>query len=78
MLTIKCASCKSKIFKYHKIGKGQVLRCYKERIKRVYKAEIVDNQLKCSKCGNFLGKEIRNGSAIKMNQESFNYSGKKD
>ncbi len=36
MLTIKCAACKRKLWKYEKFGKGKVLRCYKSRITREY------------------------------------------
>ncbi len=76
MLTIKCAACKTKIFKYRKIGKGQVLRCYKSRINRVFKAEMTDNHLRCGKCKSVLGKIV--GDRIKMEQQAFTYSGKKE
>ena len=36
MLTIKCAKCKRKIFRYLKVGKGRVLHCWKGRITRDY------------------------------------------
>ncbi|OEG63254.1 hypothetical protein [Halanaerobium congolense] len=36
MLTIKCAKCKTKLFKYEKIGQGKVLRCGKNKITRLY------------------------------------------
>ena len=76
LLIIKCAACKSKIFRYRKIGKGQVLRCYKSRINRFFKAEITDEQLKCGKCGSILGKLIDN--KIKMEKGAFTYSGTKE
>ncbi|OWZ83532.1 hypothetical protein [Natranaerobius trueperi] len=76
MLTIKCGGCKSKIFKYQKIGKGKVLRCYKKRIKRVYQGKVHSNKLICGSCNNVIGNlEER---LIQMNQDSFTYSGKKD
>ncbi len=73
ILTIKCAHCKSKIFKYNKIGKGRVLRCYKDRIAKDY--SIHENgKIKC-KCGNIVG--IEDSQFIKMKQGAFTYSGTK-
>jgi len=34
MMTTKCSACKQKLFKYYKIGPGQVLPCHKDRIGR--------------------------------------------
>jgi len=71
MITVKCAKCKRKIFKYQKIGKGRLWRCWKERIIEDY--SIRDgNQIKC-KCGNLIG--IDQGKWIKMRQNSFTCSG---
>lgn len=39
MLTIRCAKCKSKLWKYDKIGQGEVLRCHKARITKWYVEE---------------------------------------
>ncbi len=75
MLTIKCARCKTKIMKYKKIGRGNVLRCYKDRITRLYDAEIADNLLQCGGCGNTIG-EIEE-KQVNMNQDAFTYSGHK-
>jgi DNA-directed RNA polymerase subunit RPC12/RpoP len=73
MLTIKCARCKRKIFKYEKIGKGKVLRCYKDKIKEDH--SIHDgNLIKCS-CGNIIGRIEANH--IKMKQHAFIYTGTK-
>lgn len=76
MLTIKCAQCQAKLFKYHKIGRGKVLRCWKNRIKRLYQAEFQKNRLVCRGCGNEIG-EIEDRS-IKMKQDKFIYTGTKD
>ncbi|ACB86333.1 hypothetical protein [Natranaerobius thermophilus] len=76
MLIIKCAFCKAKIFRYKKIGKGQVLRCYKDRINRVYQGQISDDELVCGKCGGRIGRV--EDHKIKMDQNAFTYSGKKD
>ena len=73
MITIKCAKCKRKIFKYLKIGKGRVLRCWKTRISKDYSIRE-GNIVKCP-CGNVIG--IENGKKIKMKQNSFIYSGTK-
>jgi len=70
MLTIKCAGCKRKIFKYKKIGKGRVLRCYKIRIAADYTVSSGD-EVKC-KCGNIIGKEA---GFIRIRQSAFTYSG---
>jgi hypothetical protein len=74
MLTIKCAACKRKLWKYEKIGKGEVLRCYKERIARVYEYRREDDKIICT-CGNIIG--IDKGSHIKMIKKGFVYSGVK-
>ncbi len=75
MLTIKCAACKSKIIRYKKIGKGRVLRCYKDRITRVYDAEVEGDKLTCGACGREIG-EIEDGR-VDMNKNAFTYSGHK-
>ena len=72
MITIKCAQCKRKILKYHKIGQGRVLRCYKDRIVRVY--EVQDKaSLKCA-CGNVIG--VDKGAWFAMKQHAFETSGR--
>jgi ribosomal protein S27E len=72
MLTIKCAGCKTKIFKYKKIGKGKVLYCYKERIKEDFSYKDV-KEYKCMKCGKVIG--LDQGGRIKMKQNAFTTSG---
>lgn len=74
MLTIKCAACKAKLFKYDKIGSGQVLRCYKSRIVRVYTVKEVDEILSC-----ICGKKIADdkGGFYRMIPKSFTYTGTK-
>jgi DNA-directed RNA polymerase subunit RPC12/RpoP len=73
MLIIKCAKCKTKIMKYEKIGKGKLIRCWKNKIKRLYEAKVVDKKLVCGNCGNIIG-EIE-GDYIKMNSNAFTYTG---
>ena len=75
MLAIKCSACKAKIFKYKKIGKGRVLRCYKKRITRDY-SKREGGKIKCKRCGKVIG--IDTGNMIRMKQSAFTTSGFKD
>ena len=75
MLVLRCAACRKKIWRYHKIGKGEVLRCHKERIDRDYGNCSTDGyKIRCS-CGNDIG--IDKGNYYKMIANAFTYSGKK-
>ena len=74
MLVIKCAACKRKLWKYDKIGSGEVLRCHKDRITRSYKVKQEEGRIKCL-CGKDVG--IDKGSYIKMIGRAFTYSGTK-
>jgi hypothetical protein len=74
MLTIKCAACKRKLWKYEKIGQGQVLRCYKERITRHYATRQEGADVLCL-CGKRIG--IDEGDYIKMISSAFTYTGTK-
>jgi hypothetical protein len=71
MIIIKCAQCKRKLLKYNKIGKGRVLRCYKDRIVKYYAVRDRDN-LQCE-CGQLIG--VDHGQWIKMKPNAFEYSG---
>ncbi len=74
MLTIKCAKCGSKVFKYLKIGKGELHICIKSRISKDF--SVKDGDLfKCPKCGNIIG--VDNKGFIKLKKGSFTYSGTK-
>ena len=79
MLTIKCAKCKTKLMKYKKIGQGKVLRCWESKIQRFYDGEIIEDQLVCGSCGNIIGdiESSNKGNCIKMNSDSFTYTGTK-
>lgn len=74
MLTIKCAACKRKLWKYEKIGQGEVLRCYKDRITRHYAARQEEGAIYCP-CGKRIG--IDEGDYIKMIGNAFTYTGTK-
>ncbi|GAB6100628.1 hypothetical protein JCM16358_25070 [Halanaerocella petrolearia] len=78
MLTIKCAKCKDKILKYKKIGKGRVLRCWEEKIRRIY-GKVEEDELVCDNCGNIIGDIKSRGSKnyVKMNRNQFTYTGTK-
>ena len=75
MLTIKCAKCKAKLFKYRKIGKGKVIKCHKDRITRSYEVKVWGDEYRCS-CGNVIG--MSEDSAIKMKDSEFVYTGRKE
>jgi len=72
VLVIKCAACKKKLWKYDKIGPGEVLRCHKDRITRMYEANQEDDRIKCT-CGKDIG--IDKGSYVKMIGKAFTYTG---
>jgi len=69
MITIRCAKCKRKVFKYLKIGKGRVLHCWKHRIVKDYSVRN-ESEVKCQ-CGNLIGIDERRW--VKMKQHSFIY-----
>jgi hypothetical protein len=75
MLTIKCASCKTKLFKYRKIGSGDVLRCHKDRISKAFHYRTEAGKLLCA-CGRVVGDDV--GTCFKMRQSCFTSSGTKD
>lgn len=73
MLTIKCAKCKSRVFKYVKIGQGQLIKCHRDRIAEDL-AVYEDGKAKC-KCGNVIGKV--DGQIIRLRRSSFVFTGHK-
>lgn len=72
MLILKCAACKKKLWKYDKIGPGEVLRCHKDRIIKIYGYTRGEDKIKCP-CGKDVG--IDKGTYIKMIAKGFTYSG---
>jgi hypothetical protein len=74
VLLIRCAACKAKLWKYNKIGPGEVLRCHKDRIEKIYAMSDEGDKVKCS-CGKDIG--IDKGTYIKMIAKAFIYSGTK-
>ena len=74
MLTLKCAACKRKLWKYNKVGTGEVLRCHKDWIKKLYAVQHQGNKIQCS-CGKDIG--IDKGGYYKMIAKAFTFSGRK-
>ncbi|GAB6887676.1 hypothetical protein JCM13304A_11740 [Desulfothermus okinawensis JCM 13304] len=76
MLTIRCAKCKKKLWKYKKIGKGEVLRCHKDRITKSFGWEESHGKIFCPRCKTPIG--IDKGTFYKMIGKNFVYNGTKD
>ena len=75
MLVLRCAACRKKLWRYDKIGKGEVLRCHKARIDKNYDTCSTDgHKVRCA-CGNDIG--IDKGTFYKMIDKAFTYSGTK-
>lgn len=73
MITIKCAKCKAKLFRYLKIGKGQVRHLWPDRIAEDF--SIHDgNEIKCQ-CGNIVGKD--ECKYINLKRSAFTHTGRK-
>lgn len=63
IIIIKCDKCKGKIFKYEKVGRGHILRCYKKRI--IEDHSVYNDKKVFCQCGNKIG--VDKGRFIKMN-----------
>lgn len=74
MLTILCAACRKKLWKYEKLGHGHVVRCHKDRIGKWYTVEVVDHKLYCC-CGKVIA--IDKGSHYRMIANAFTHTGTK-
>ncbi len=75
MLTLRCAACRRKLWRYDKLGQGEVLRCHKTRIKKVFtEMERRGDKLVCP-CGKEIG--IDKGGFFKMIAKAFTYGGTK-
>lgn len=75
MLVIRCAACRRKLWRYDKIGKGEVLRCHKGRIDKDYGNCLKEADKWNCLCGKSVG--IDKGAFIKMNSAAFTCSGTK-
>lgn len=74
MLTLRCAACKTKLWRYDKIGPGHVLRCHKKRITRWYGGQAGEDKIYCP-CGKAIG--IDKGSYYQMISSAFTHTGTK-
>ncbi len=74
MLILKCAACKKKLWRYDKIGQGELMRCHKARIDKVYGLEENNGKICCC-CGRAVG--IDKGSYYQMIRKAFTSSGSK-
>ena len=75
MLILRCAACKKKLWRYKKIGPGEVLRCHKERILKEFGNHAAKGHKIYCRCGKELG--IDKGTNYKMIAKAFTYSGTK-
>jgi hypothetical protein len=76
MLIIRCSACRKKLFRYRKLGKGEVLRCHKSRIERTWDNwSLSEGKLTC-KCGAVIAhdKDLH----YRMVSKAFTYSGTKE
>ncbi|WP_462325791.1 hypothetical protein [Desulfoplanes sp.] len=76
MLTIRCATCRQKLWKYKKLGHGSVLRCHKDRIDKMLCSPAIKGDKICCPCGQTIG--IDKGSFYKMIKKAFVHSGTKE
>ncbi len=78
MLTIKCAACNTKLFRYRKIGQGKVLRCHKARIKRIWNMPVItpEGDVLCPACGRLIARDA--GRHFDMIKSGFTYTGTKE
>lgn len=74
MLTIYCAACRTKLWRYDKIGQGHVVRCHKAKIGKMYNGELREHKMFCP-CGKPIG--IDKGSHFRMIAGAFTHTGTK-
>lgn len=75
MLLIRCAACRTKLWRYDKIGQGEVLRCHKGRIKKMLATCPVKGDKILCPCGKEIG--IDKGPYFKMIAKAFTSKGAK-
>ena len=67
VITVRCARCGGKVFRYDKAGKGRLLHCWRSRIVKDYSVRAAA-EVRCE-CGNLIG--IDEGKWVKMKPHSF-------
>ena len=75
MLVIRCAACRKKLWRYDKIGKGEVLRCHKSRVEKDFGNCLKSGESWVCVCGKTIG--VDRGTFVKMISKAFTYSGTK-
>ena len=62
MITVHCADCGAKLFRYQKIGKGRLLHCWKTRISSDHTVRREEEDgvgtvvgVYCPRCGRHVG-----------------------
>lgn len=65
-IKIYCSGCNGRLYEYHKVGSGLLVKCYKDRIKEDY----TRGDLRCPACGTAFAREgmIRGKPAHKIIQ----------
>jgi hypothetical protein len=71
MITIHCAACGRKLFRYQKIGKGRLLHCWKARISSDHTVRA-GFDVYCA-CGQHIG--VEEGPWINLHGGSFTVQG---
>ncbi len=74
MLTINCAACRTKLWKYDKVGHGHVIRCHKAKISKWYNGDLIGTKVFCP-CGKPIG--IDKGGHFRMISGAFTHTGTK-
>ncbi len=74
MLIIRCAACRKKLWRYDKVGQGEVLRCHKDRITKIFNSQINNHKIQCP-CGKDIA--IDKGSFYRMISNAFTSKGTK-
>ncbi len=68
IIRIRCTKCGEVVFRYQKMGKGRVWRCWRSRIVQDFSVREGD-EVRCPRCGNLIGTD--KGLFVKMRQSSF-------
>ncbi len=69
ILTVRCSKCGAKIFRYLKVGEGQLWHCWKNRILEDY--SIHDGEEIRCRCGSLIGVDV--GVYIKLRRKAVYY-----
>ncbi|HDQ08731.1 MAG TPA: hypothetical protein ENN44_08160 [Methanoculleus sp.] len=80
MITVHCASCGTKLFRYQKIGKGRLLHCRKARISGDHTVRREEDDgagtvvgVYCPRCGRNVG--VVEAQGINMHGGTFTVTG---